>query len=436
MPKKKDIWERITRSLKSDISPSEYDIWFSGASLKKLARNQALIEVPNKFFANWITDNYLDHIRDAFNTNLNILPDITFTHDQPGKYFSRPETKSPPKSDIPLPHQLNPSWTFENFIITKTNRFAHSSAREVAQNPSADYSPLYIFSNVSSGKTHLLNAIGNYALKKKTSNRLRYESADQFCSDFWYALKKQRLDRFRETFKTLDLLLIDDAHLFAGREHSQTEFITLFNILNEFNKQIVISGDSPPDQIPNLNPQLRSRMQSGLMVEIQKPDQKTRIKIIRKKAQELNLLLPEDVTFFLANANGDLKRIIRYLVRLETFASLYQREVNMSTVKLIVKDSYLSKRSLRDIQKLTAEYFNISLSDLLSNKKKREFSYPRQLAMYLSRRFTKLSFKKIGKAFGNRDHSTVIHAVKRIENDKAVKKDVQMDIQQIKKFLS
>jgi len=436
MPKKKDIWGQITRSLKSDISPSEYKIWFSRASLKQLAPNQALIEVPNKFFAGWITDNYLSHIREAFKTNLNILPDIKFTHNQSWIRSWDSEKKSSPEPKIRLQHQLNPSWMFENFIIAKSNRFAHSSAFEVAQNPSVDYNPLCIFSSASCGKTHLLNAIGNHVLTYKPFSRVRYESTDKFCSDFSFHAKKQNLYTFRKTHNNLDLFLLDDTHLFAGRERSQTEFIKLFNALSEFRKQIVITSTTPPNQIPNLNPQLKSRMESGLLVEIQNPDQKTRMKIIRKKAHEVDLVLPEDVTFFLANATDDLKRIIRYLVRLETFASLYQRDINMSTVKLIVKDSHLSKTSLHDIQKLTAQYFNISLSDLLSNKKKRNFSYPRQLAMYLSRKFTAFSFKKIGTAFGNKDHSTVIHAVKRIEKEKASSKDILTDIQRIEKFLS
>lgn len=436
MPKKKDIWERITRSIKSDISPSEFKIWFSRASLKKLAPNQALIEVPNKFVASWITDNYVSHIQDSFKTNLNIVPDIRFTYNQSWRHSRKSENKSPQKPEIRLPHQLNPSWTFENFITAKSNRFAYSSALEVAQNPSVDYNPLYIFSNASCGKTHLLNAIGNHFLTNKPSAKVRYESTDQFCSDFSFAAKKQKLHKFRETHKNLDLLLVDDTHLFAGREHSQTEFIALFNALSQFNKQIVVASTSSPSQILNLNPQLKSRMEGGLLSEIQNPDQKTRMKIIRKKAEEVNLVIPEDVTFFLTNATSDLKTIIQYLVRLETFASLYQREVNMSTVKLVVKDSYLSKKSLHDIQKLTAQYFNISVSDLLSNKKKRDFSYPRQLAMYLSRKFTTFSFKEIGKAFGNKDHSTVIHAVKRIEKEKALRKDILTDIQRIEKFLS
>jgi chromosomal replication initiator protein len=401
-----------------------------------LAPNQALIEVPNKFVASWITDNYLHHIQDAFKTNLKILPDIKFTYNQSWNHPRNSENKPRRESQIRLSHQLNPSYLFENFVTAKSNRFAYSSALEVAQNPSPEYNPLYIFSDASCGKTHLLNAIGNHVLTNRPSTKIRYESTDQFCSDFSLAAKKQNLHKFRETHKNLDLLLVDDTHLFAGREYSQIEFVALFNALSGFNRQIVIASTGSPSQIPDLNPQLRSRMESGLLSQIQNPDQKTRMKIIRKKAEEVNLVIPEDVTFFLTNATSDLKTIIQYLVRLETFASLYQREVNMSTVKLIVKDSYLSKKSLRDIQKLTAQCFNISLSDLLSNKKKREFSYPRQLAMYLSRKFTTFSFKKIGKSFGNKDHSTVIHAVKRIEKEKELRKEVLTDIQRIERFLS
>ena len=422
--------------LRLGISQSEFKIWFSGTSLKKLDSDHALIEAPNKFIASWLTDNYLNQIRDSFQSNLSILPSIRFTFSQPYTNPGKLEHTSVQKSQANFPHQIKSLWTFNNFITAKSNRFAYSSALEIASNPAQDYNPFYVYSKVTCGKTHLLNAIGDHFLSTKPSARVRYDSAESFCLEFSRAAKNQKLTQFRENYQKLDLLLLDDIHFLAGRERSQTELISLFNALCQLNRQIVVASTMSPSQTQNLNPRLRSRMEGGLLSEIQIPDQKTRMKIIKKKLEEVNLHVPEDVIFFLTNTTNDLKAVMQYLVRLETFASLYQREINMSTVKLIINERHLSKKNLDDIQKLVAQYFNISLSDLLSNKKRREFSYPRQLAMYLSRKFTSFSFKNIGKAFGNKDHSTVIYAVKRVERDMASRKEVLADIQRIEKFLS
>jgi len=222
--------------------------------------------------------------------------------------------------------------------------------------------------------------------------------------------------------------------MLAGREKSQQELITILNLLCESKKQVVMAGNSPPSQIYTLLDRLRSRLEGGLLAEIHSPDQKIKIKIIKKKAKEKKLQLPEDVAFFLANATTDLKTIMQYMVSLETYTSLYQREIDISTVKSIIKKRLFRKISLNEIQKRTAEYFSIPLSDLISNRKKRKFSYPRQVAMYLCRNLTDSSFKDIGKAFGNKDHSTVIYALKRVEKEKEIKKEVFNDINKLQGF--
>jgi chromosomal replication initiator protein len=433
---KKNIWNLITKSLESDITQSEVKTWFSDTTLRKLDKNSALIEVPNKFVANWLADNYIDKIRSSLKDNLNFLPEILFTYGSPKSVQNMSRYKNTKESKYDFNHQLNPVFTFDNFITDKTNRFAYSSALQVAKKPRDNYNPLYIFSKQGLGKTHLLNAIGHQILISNPLINAKYISTEQLSFGFSLAKKNQRLRNFRGNYRNLDFLLLDDIHLLDGREKLQKELIYIFNLFYESKKQIVFAGKYPPSQIQNLVPQLRSRMEWGLISEIQPPSHKTRMNIIKKKAREGNLSIPDDVFFFLANATNDLKILVEYLVSLETYTSLHQRKINISIAKSIIKNKHFHKIHVHDVQKVTAEFFDISLSELLSNKKIRRFSYPRHVAMYLSRKLTSLSFKELAKVFGNKDHTTIIYAVKRIENEKDLKKKVLDDINKLQSLLS
>jgi chromosomal replication initiator protein len=437
MQKKKEIWDRLTTFLQSQIPESEFKTWFSHTTLNKIGPEYAEIGVPNKFVASWLYENYVSQIQNFFTRNLNFSPQIRFSFGRPSnhRFINSLGYKLPQESIANLHHQLNPSLTFRSFITAKSNRFAYSSALEIAKKPAHEYNPLYIFSKLSFGKTHLLNAIANHIITNNPLVRVRYDSADQFSSDFSLAARNQNLTDFRQYYRNLDVFILDDIHILSGRKKLQAEITSLFNLFCESKKQIVVAGSVPPSQIPSLIPHLRSRMEGGLLTEIKAPDQKTKLKIIRKRSKDTNLHIPEDVAFFLANSANDLKTIIKYIVNLEIYSSLYQRKIDMSTVKSIINKNQSHKTSLIEIQKLTAEYFNISLSDILSNEKSRRFSYPRQVAMYLSRRLTNFSFKEIGKAFGNKDHSTVIYAVKRIEKDKDIRTEVFDDINRLQSFL-
>ena len=435
MPKK-NIWNQITKSLESDIPQSEIKTWFSDTILRKLDKNSALIEVPNKFVATWLADNYIDKIKSSFKDNSNFLPEILFTYNSPATAQGRPKHENGQQSKYSLNHQLNPSFTFDNFVTDKTNRFAYSSALKVANKPGDIYNPLYIFGKQSLGKTHLLNAIGHQILIKNPLAKAKYISIEQLSSDFSLAAKNRRLSHFTKNYGNLDFLILDDIHLLDSRKKLQKPLINIFNSFYESKKQIILAGKCSPAQIKNLLPELRSRLEWGLLSEIQVPDHKTRTKIIKKKAKEGNISIPDDVFFFLANATTDLKTLIKYFISLETYTSLYQREINISTAKSIIKNKHFHEIHVYDVQKITAEYFYILLSDLLSNKKTRRFSYPRHMAMYLSRRLTNLSFKELAKAFGNKDHTTIIYAVKRIEKEKNLKKKVSVDINKLHKLLS
>ena len=437
MQKKKEIWAQIISHLESHISRPEFETWFSHTALKNLNPDLAEIDVTNKFVATWINDNYSTQIKRAFKSSLNLSPEIRFTYTRPlnpqDNNISGHKNTHSLKAE--LHPQLDPLLTFSSFITSKNNRFAYTSALDVANKPARYYNPLFIFSKLSLGKTHLLNAIGNHFLSNNPSAKVQYVLGNQFTSNFSLASRNRKITEFRKYYKNLDLLLLDDIHILAGRKKSQQELITILNLLCESTKQVVIAGNAPPSQLYTLLAHLRSRLEGGLLAEIYSPDQQMKIKMIKKKAKEKKLQLPDDVAFFLANATSDLKTITQYMVSLETYTSLYQRDIDISNIKSILKKRLFREMSLNEIQKRTAEYFSISLSNLISNRKKRKFSYPRQVAMYLCRNLTDSSFKEIGKAFGNKDHSTVIYALKRIETEKHKNKEVLNDINKLQGFL-
>ena len=356
MQKKKEIWDRITTSLQSQIPESDFKTWFSHTTLNKIGPDLAEIEVPNRFIASWLYDNYVGQIQNSFKSNLNFSPQIRFSYGRSlNRRFLNDNIYQLPQNSITNLHdQLNPLLTFTSFITAKSNRFAYSSALEIANKPAHNYNPLYIFSKLSFGKTHLLNAIANHIINNNPLIKVRYDSAGRFSSNFLLASRNQNLTDFRQYYINLDFFILDDIHLLAGRKKSQTELISLFNLFYESQKQIVVAGNSPPRQIHSLIPQLRSRMEGGLITEIKAPDQKTKLKIIRKSAKEKKLQLPEDVAFFLANSTNDLKTVLKHMINLKIYTSHYQRKIDMSTVKSIINKRKSYKTSLSDIQKLIA----------------------------------------------------------------------------------
>ncbi len=417
----------------SATSEEDVRMWFSRTNLLEVDNHEAVIEVPNRYVANWLRDNYIPLIRKSFARHLKSQPEIRFTYPAP---FQAKNGQRIRRTFLPdsIACHLNASSTFKNFFLCRNNRFAYASAMEVAENPAQDYNPLYIFSKKSFGKTHLLNAVGNHVLKNNPRAKVRYLPAERFCFENAIARKNRQLTDWRNTYAGLDYLLIDNIQVFSGRMKSQNEFITIFDAFFEQNKQMVISGNDTPGHMKNLLPEFRSRLEGGLLVEIGGPDRAARMKIVQEKAREQGAEIPDDVAFFLANMTTDLKALHRHLVAIQAHASLHGMDMDISTVKLLMKKDKARNHGVDEIQIITAKYFNITINDLLSNKKKQCFSYPRQLAMYFCRKLTPLSFKEIGKAFGNKDHSTVIYAVKRIEKEKK-KQKILNDINKIQQFL-
>jgi chromosomal replication initiator protein len=435
MSKKKDIWQQITKNLQSQIPKSDFSTWFSQTALKEFHPESAVIGVPNKFVANWLADKYLAQIKRSFKSVLKVSPEVHFTHNDIPAAQGLHESRTSPE-ELHLKYNLNPSMTFTQFFISDCNRFACSSALEVANRPNGQYNPLYIFSECSMGKTHLLNAIGNHVLGKNPLSLVKYLSSDTFTTDLTYSIHNKRLHEFRERYCHLDLLLYDDVQMLANRRRTQEEFLSIFNSLYGAKKQIVITGNNPPHRLKNISSPLKSRLGSGVLTEIALIDQKTKIDFIKKKAEEDDIDLPDDVIFFLAKSNKDMKGLTQHLARIETYASLHKGEMNISLVKCLSRGKGKEETGIEEIKSITASYFNISVSDLISNKKERVYSYPRQLAMYLCIKYTNCSFKEIGDSFGKKDHSTVIYAVRQTENYKDLKKEIRNDLNIIENLIS
>lgn len=436
MREETEIWQQVTRCLEKKVSRSDFDTWFSHTSLQKCDPDLAVIGVPNKFVADWLREKYQIQIRKSFETVLNQTPQLLYSYDRPSNSIEQSSPILAENTYERSKHHLDSSMTFKGFIVGDSNRFASLSALEVAENPADQYNPLYIFSKPGLGKTHLLNAIGHYILSKNPYCNVRYITSNAFTSEFTYSIRTNTLNNFKKTYFNIDILLFDDVHLLTQRKKTQEEFLILFNSLYQKKRQIVVTGDRPPNQIAKADPRLISRLGSGLISEIATPDQKTKIKIIEKKGREDNIGIPDDVIFYLSTLNSDIKNLIRNITRIKTYASLNDKDINISMVKLFIKDHRMKHINVDDIKSITAGYFNIPLSELISNKKQRICSYPRQLAMYLCRKYTDLSLKKIGEAFGKKDHSTVLYAVKRINKHKDIQNKIKYDLNSIENLLS
>jgi len=436
MTTKNKIWDQIKVDFKTAIPSGDFQTWLSRSSLKDINSHQAVIEVPNKFIAHWLQENYTNQIQTIFRDNLNTLPEIRFTFTDPPDPIKTQIGEGVKGRNIPALHGIDANSTFADFVTSNSNRLACSSALSVAQQPSVNYNPLYIYSELSLGKTHILNAIGNLVLQKNPDTNIMYLSADRFLSEFSDTVEPLQSQRFWQTEEAPDFLLLDDIHLLAGHRKPQIELLGACSSFLEFPRQLVVTSAYPLGKIRNFLPQLRSRLEWGLIAEIHPPGQRTKVKIIKKMARKEKINLPEDVSFFLANTTDDIKTLIEHIGRIKDHFSSHRKPIDISTAESIIKaPTPASRIDTNYIQRVTAKYFNISLKDLLSDKRERAFSYPRQAAIYLTKKLTPLSLKEIGRAFGNKHHSTVIYAEKSIRKAKSENEVVSRDIDTLQKLL-
>jgi chromosomal replication initiator protein len=413
-------------------------MWFSHIALESLDDNTAVLSVPNKFVANWLQEKYIGEIRQALSEVTESLPEIQFHYGDRLDISEALYNKTKPSDEL-IPNirtPFNASMTFQRFITDKSNRFAFSSALSIASGKTNHYNPLFIFSKDPLGKTHLLNAIGNELIKRNPQLKLGYLYPDKFISDFNQHKRSQNIVKFKEKYYSLDLLLFDDIHLLSNKKRLQEEFLSIFDKLYGFKKPIVVTGNSAPYGLIDFNSQLKSRLEWGILSEIYSPDNKIKVKIIKKRCLEDQIDIPDDIVSFIAKSSYDIKSLIKNTVRVETYLSLNRGSLNLSLVKSLLRYKKISEMGIDDIQSLTAGYFNISITELISNKKKRIYSYPRHLAIYLSRKYTAYSIQEIGQSFGHKDHSTVIYAIKRIEKLRIKDKETRNTIKQIENIIS
>jgi chromosomal replication initiator protein len=436
MTTKNKIWDQVVDTLRSKISPFEINTWFANTTCSILDNNVVVIDVPNKFIANWLKDNYFKDIYVSLKNILRENPEVNF------RYLKRDHhsvSKRPQKQHhtkrISIDNNLNRSMGFHNYIVSDFNRFACSSAMEVSNNPGGHYNPFYIFSRKCTGKTHLLNAVGNHIANTKQGVNIYYTSSRSFISEYEDMLTNNNLNIFKHKYLNLDILLFDDIQYLINKSRLQEEFLYIFKHIYGLGKQIIITGDRHPDML-RLNVELKSRLGSGLLAELGDFDYKAKYNIIKTKTKEYKLKIPKDIIYLLIRSTNNIKTILKNILRIERYLQLNNDNINISLVNLMINNNIDNTNiGIKEIQSVTARYFDISTSDIVSNKRNKPYAYPRQLAMYLSRKYTNLSFQEIGYRFGKRDHSTVIYALKKINKIKKLKKEVKVDLNNIETLL-
>ncbi|OGL50421.1 MAG: hypothetical protein A2161_13465 [Candidatus Schekmanbacteria bacterium RBG_13_48_7] len=440
-----DLWNLILQDIQQRVNKQSFETWFKPIKLSEITEDTLVIEVPSEDFGSWLKDHYLAIIQDIATTYINYRPAILFTANGNGGSFKKEKTgiihEEEIKADVLQNHPvLNSKYTFESFVVGSCNQFAHAASEAVAKRPGELYNPLFIYGGVGLGKTHLMHAIGHSILSRKSMQSLMYLSSENFMNDVIHSIRHDKMNEFRDRYNKVKVLLIDDIQFIAGKERTQEVFFHIFNSLYESQKQIVISSDLYPKDMVNIEKRIRSRFEWGLIADIQPPDLETKIAILMKKAEIEKIHINSDVAMFIAERNrSNVRELEGALIRVGAFASLTGKKITVDFAEEVLRgimDDPGKVITIELIQKLVAKYFNIKLNDMLSKTRAREFSYPRQIAMYLCREILECSLPEIGKKFGGKDHATVIYSHKKVkkemEKDPNLRKTLQILDQQIK----
>jgi len=429
-------------SVRERVGDRAFESWIKPASFVGLEDGNLLVEVPDQFSKDWLETHYASAIkeaaREAAQKDVGLVVAIKKQSEEKPK---KTQTLRLPQTAAFAASNTNSRYTFENFVVGTSNQFAHAASFAVSNSPAQNYNPLFLFGGVGLGKTHLLNAIGYHALKNGVCNKVLYLSSEQFTNELINSIRYEKMPSFRERFRNLELLLLDDIQFIAGKERTQEEFFHTFNSLYESHQQIVLTSDTPPKEMQFLEERLRSRFEWGLIADIQPPDIETRVAILKQKSAAYNSSLPNDVAFFLAsNAESNIRELEGLLTRVFAFSSLNGCEITVDLAKEILKNIIKTREkdiTIDSIQKTVSKHFGMKLSDLKSKRRQKSIVLPRQISMYLARKFTKLSLPEIGSHFGGKDHSTIFHAVRKIEGlivkDKKIKCDINNLIDKLNK---
>jgi chromosomal replication initiator protein len=417
-----DLWSKVVDSLKERIGHQNYEIWIKPINFISLTEEGIELEVPNRFFKDWINENYSSYIKELV-TFLTQRPCTVKFRIKNERHFERNHTYLyDHQGASPYPSIFNPKYTFENFVVGASNQFANAASLAVANSPAKNYNPLFIYGGVGLGKTHLLHAIGNYIIQHHVLpdvKKICYITSEEFTNEVINSIRYEKMDEFRNKYRKMDILLIDDIQFIAGKDRTQAEFFHTFNSLYEARKQIVVTSDKFPKDIPDFEERLRSRFEWGLIADIQPPDIETKVAILKKKAEQENISIPNDVAFFLASQiDSNIRMLEGSLIRVSAFASLNNVPIDLQLAKEVLRNIIKPKEemiSIDLIQKVVSNYFNIKISDLKLKRKYKNYVLPRQVGMYLSRKLTNASLIEIGEKFGGKDHSTVLHSIKKVE---------------------
>ncbi|HEY3119132.1 MAG TPA: chromosomal replication initiator protein DnaA [Vicinamibacteria bacterium] len=418
------LWDDILARVEGKVNRHSFATWFRPTTFADLDGGTLRVRVPNPQFKEWLARNYQGVIVEALQELGRAEVRVAFECD-PEAAAAEPTTDRESSS----PALLNPKYTFESFVVGASNQFAHAASRAVAEIPSKSYNPLFLYGGVGLGKTHLMHAIGHYIQARSRQLNLVYMSSDRFINEMINAIRFDRLPAFRQKYRAIDVLLVDDIQFIAGKDRTQEEFFHIFNALHDGQKQIVISSDCPPRQIPTLEERLHSRFEWGLIADIQPPDIETKVAIIRKKAGAERVDIPENVALFIASkVKTNIRELEGSLIRLIAYASLTGRDIDLPLAHEVLRELlHVEEKAvtIEAIQKKVADEFHIKLSDLKARNNSKAIAVPRQIAMYLSKALTDASLPEIGKAFGGKHHSTVIHSVRKI--DTLRKRDPEFD---------
>lgn len=418
-----ELWQQVISVIQTKLSKPSFDTWFKSTKASFLSDDVVVVTAPNVFTAEWLESRYTKlvatTIADAIGRPVTVKFDVEEARppEQPTAFQQAAATR--PVAFEENASMLNPKYTFDTFVIGAGNRFAHAASLAVAEQPANAYNPFFLYGGVGLGKTHLMHAIGHYILENDPGMKVLYISSEKFTNEFINAIRDNSGENFRNKYRNIDVLLIDDIQFLAGKDGTQEEFFHTFNALHGENKQIIISSDRPPKEIPTLEERLRSRFEWGLITDIQPPDLETRIAILRKKAKAENLDIPNEAMMYIANMiDTNIRELEGALIRVVAYSSMLNQDITSHLAAEALKDILPSGRNrvitIQDIQQRVGEFYGLRLEEFKARKRTKAIAFPRQVAMYLSREMTEFSLPKIGDAFGGRDHTTVIHAHEKI----------------------
>ncbi|MGM8215774.1 chromosomal replication initiator protein DnaA [Bacillaceae bacterium W0354] len=436
-----ELWAKTLDVIEKKVSKPSFDTWLKSTEANSIEDDQIIIHTPNEFTRDWLEKSYTKIISKTINdlTGSTLVPKFIIPDTEEAESSINQPVKNVPSiktNESNSKTMLNSKYTFETFVIGSGNRFAHAASLAVAEAPAKAYNPLFIYGGVGLGKTHLMHAIGHYVIEHNPQAKVVYLSSEKFTNEFINSIRDNKTIDFRNKYRNVDVLLIDDIQFLAGKEQTQEEFFHTFNTLHEENKQIIISSDRPPKEIPTLEDRLRSRFEWGLITDITPPDLETRIAILRKKAKADGLDIPNEVMLYIANQiDTNIRELEGALIRVVAYSSLVNQDIDANLAANALKDIIPSSKpkqiTIKGIQKVIGEKYQVQLEDFAAKKRTKSIAFPRQIAMYLSRELTDLSLPKIGDEFGGRDHTTVIHAHEKISKMIASDLHLQKEIDEL-----